>query len=78
MDTSIFEKTITSMVNWIIILFCLVFIYFTINVATTDNGVTLMRTTFHTFTYYYLIFFGIFTFVLGIKAILTGVDAISW
>jgi hypothetical protein len=77
MDTSIFEKTITSMVNWIIILFCLVFIYFTISAVTIDGG-TLMSTTFHTFTYYYLIFFGIFTFVLGIKAILTGVDAISW
>jgi hypothetical protein len=79
MEGSMFESSIAFMVNWIIIIFCIIFIYFTIKTIKINQGDSpIMTTSFSKFTYYFLIFFGIFIFVLAIKAILTSVNAISW
>ncbi len=78
MQSSIFESSITFIVNWIIIIFCLIFFYLSFTNLVPDQSNGNMSTTFYIFTYYFLIFFGVFVFSLGIKAILTSVNAISW
>jgi hypothetical protein len=73
MESSTFERTVSNIVSYIIIFICIILLY----LAITNTGDVMTRPCW-SITYYSLISFLIFTFILSIKAMAYGLGIIDW